>query len=133
MRPAFGRTAAVFLAASLLASVACASSGTPSSRRSRTDSTLITREQIDEHHFTNAYDAVASLHSNWLASRGTDSFQSPSQIRVYVDNTFLGGIESLKNIDANTIRGIRYIDGIAATARWGMDHGQGVIQVQTVR
>ena len=107
----------MFLAASLLTLVSCASSGTSSSSRSRTDATLITREQIDEHHFTNAYDAVAALHSNWLLAKGTDSFASPSQVRVYVDNTFLGGVESLKNVDANTIRGIRWIDGIAATAR----------------
>jgi hypothetical protein len=26
---------------------------------------------------------------------------------------------------------IRYIDGIAASARWGLDHGQGVILVST--
>ena len=133
MRPVLGRTAAMLLAGSLLTLASCASSGTSSSSRSRTDATLITREQIDEHHFTNAYDAVAALHSNWLVTKGTDSFASPSQVRVYVDNTFLGGVESLKNVDANTIRGIRWIDGIAATARWGMDHGQGVIQVTTIR
>ncbi len=133
MRPAFERTAAMLLAASLLASPSCASSGTSSSSRSKTDAMLITRQQIDEHHFTNAYDAVAALHSNWLTMKGTDSFSSPSQIRVYVDNTFLGGVESLRNVDANTIHGIRWIDGIAATARWGMDHGHGVIQVTTVR
>lgn len=131
MRSAIGRPLGLLLAASLLASAACASSG--SSRRTRSDNTLITREQIDEHHFTNAYDAVAALHSNWLLAKGTDSFSSPSQVRVYVDNTFFGNVESLKNIDANTIRGIRYYDGISATARWGMDHGQGVIQVATIR
>src|SRR5262245_118733 len=100
MQPAFGRTAAVLLAVSLLASASCASSGTSSSSRSKTDAALITREQINEHHFTNAYDAVAALHSNWLTMKGTDSFSSPSQIRVYVDNTFLGGVESLRNVDA---------------------------------
>ena len=132
MRSALGRTAAVFVVASFLLVAACASSGT-SRTRSRSDSSLITREQIDEHHFTNAYDAVAALHSNWLNSKGTDSFQSPSQIRVYVDNTFVGGIDTLRQIDANTIRGIRHYTGVQATARWGMDHGQGVIQVTTVR
>ena len=132
MRSAFGRPVAVLLAASLFASAACATSGA-SSRRTRNDTTLITREQIDEHHFTNAYDAVAALHSNWRLTKGTDSFASPSQVRVYVDNTFFGNVDSLKNIAANTIHGIRYFDGITATARWGMDHGKGVIQVTTIR
>jgi hypothetical protein len=132
MRSALGRTAAVLVAASVVLFAACASSGS-SRTRTRSDSSLITREQIDEHHFTNAYDAVAALHANWLNSKGTDSFQSPSQIRVYVDNTFVGGVDALRQIDANTIRGIRHYTGVQATARWGMDHGQGVIQITTVR
>ena len=26
---------------------------------------------------------------------------------------------------------IRFVDGLTATARWGLDHGQGVIQIVT--
>jgi hypothetical protein len=133
MRSALGRpAAAIIVAASLLVSASCASSGT-SSQRTRIDPALITREQIDEHGFTNAYDAVAALHSNWLLTKGTDSFSSPSRVRVYVDNTLLGGTETLRSVAASAIRDIRHFDGLSATSRWGMDHGQGVIQVTTMR
>lgn len=122
----------MLIAASMLAAASCASSGTSSSR-SRADASLITRDQIAKHHFVNAYEAVEALHSNWLLTKGTDSFTSPSQVRVYLDNTFLGGVETLRTVDINTIYAIRHFSGLAATARWGIDHGQGVIQVTTVR
>ena len=97
----------------------------------RIDRDLITREQIREHRFANAFEAVESLRANWLITRGTDSFSAPSEVRVYLDNTRLGGIASLRSIDPTTIAYIRHFDGISATARWGIDHGQGVIYVST--
>jgi hypothetical protein len=95
----------------------------------RTDRSIITQKQLVENHFLTAYDAVEALRSNWLQTRGTDSFAAPSQVRVYLDNTFLGGISTLHDIAANTVSFIRYYDGIAATGRWGLDHGAGVIFV----
>jgi outer membrane cobalamin receptor len=52
-------------------------------------------------------------------------------VRVYVDNASFGGVESLRNVDIANIKTIRYFDGVAATARWGIDHGGGVIPVMT--
>jgi hypothetical protein len=91
----------------------------------------ITREQLVEHRFTSAYEAVAALRSNWLTTRGTDSFRTPSQIQVYFDDVRLGGIESLRGVGINSISYIQHFDGIAATERWGLDHGAGVIFVST--
>ena len=95
----------------------------------RTNRSIITQKQLVENHFLTAYDAVEALRSNWLQTRGTDSFAAPSQVRVYLDNTFLGGTSTLRDIAANTVSFIRYYDGIAATGRWGLDHGAGVIFV----
>ena len=92
---------------------------------------MLTQTQFGEHQFNTAFDAIESLRSNWLKTRGTDSFQSPSQVRVYLDNVSLGDTASLRTIAINTIVYIRYFDGIAATARWGLDHGAGVIYVST--
>ena len=131
MRTAFVRFAAPMAAALLFASVACASAGSSDKSSTKTDRSLITSEQILKHRFTNAYEAVEALHSNWLVNKSADSFNAPSQIRVYVDNTFYGAVESLRSINPNNIRLIRHYDGVAATARWGIDHGAGVIQVVT--
>src|SRR6187397_489223 len=105
------KRAAHVLVISLLFAPACASSNTAG--RAATDHTVITREQIREHNFTNAYDAVASLHSNWLQKRGTDSFLTPGEILVYFDETKLGGIETLRSVASSSFVFIRFYDGIA--------------------
>ena len=129
MRTAFARFTAPMAAALMVASAACASGSSSGGNSTKTDRSLITSEQILKHRFANAYEAVEALHSNWLVNKSADSFSTPSQIRVYVDNTFYGAVESLRSINPNNIRSIRHFDGVAATARWGMDHGAGVILV----
>ena len=109
---------------------ACAGRTSPKDS-SRVDGNVITQEQIIEHHFTNAYEAVEALHSNWFQTRGADSFRAPTQVQVYLDDTRLGGIETLRSIATAGVVFIRYYDGVTATARWGLDHGQGVIFVST--
>ncbi|HMH83511.1 MAG TPA: hypothetical protein VK531_11625 [Gemmatimonadales bacterium] len=117
---------------SLLAclTVAC-SARAPSDSRVRADRNVLTQEDLGEHHFATAYEAVASLRPSWLETRGTDSFTTPSQVLVYLDDSRLGGVETLRTIGLANVLYIRHIDGIAASARWGLDHGQGVIQVAT--
>jgi hypothetical protein len=95
------------------------------------DHAMLTKEQIAENHFNTAFDAVEALRSNWLKARGTDSFQTPSEVVVYLDNTRLGGTDTLREIAANTITYMRFFDGVAATGRWGIGHGAGVIFVST--
>jgi hypothetical protein len=124
MANSFGRSALLCL---LLLCSACASSGRNSSER--VDLDLITHEQIREHGFRNAYEAVAALRSNWLLTRGPDSFSTPTTVQVYYDATRLGGIETLRSLATIDIVYIKYFDGIAASGRWGLDHGQGVILV----
>ena len=97
----------------------------------RTDRNVISSAQIKEHGFINAYDAVESLRSTWLRTRGTDSFNKPTEVLVYVDDNKLGGVLTLKQVTTSQIIMIRFVDGLTASARWGLDHGQGVIQVVT--
>lgn len=107
----------------------CAAS--QSSGESGSDRNLITREQIEEHTFHNAYDLVEGLRSNWLRTRGTDSFRSPTQVQVYVNDSRMGGINELRSVATQDIAYVRYYDANAATARWGLNHGQGAIYVST--
>lgn len=95
------------------------------------DHGMLTKEQIAANHFNTAYDAVETLRSNWLRTRGPDSFSQPSEVLVYLDNTRLGGTDRLREIAANTIYFIRFFDGVAATGRWGVGHAAGVIYVST--
>ena len=127
-RFAYATVAIIF---ALLTSIACTSAG-HSSASARVDRELITHEQLDQNHFTTAYDAVEALHSNWLRAKGTDSFATPTEVVVYVNANRVGGVDALKSIDVHTITSIQHFDGLAASARWGVGHGQGVILVNTL-
>ena len=124
------------LVALLVATSACASKpatgGAP-----RGDRNTITRAQIDSRNFTNAMEAVEALHSNWLNERavslGVGGIDGVPKKWVYMDSVKLGGIDQLSSVPVTNIILIRYYDGNAATQRFGIDHGQGVIQIVTQR
>jgi hypothetical protein len=97
----------------------------------RPDFNVLTQKTLVENHFQTAYDAVQALRSNWLNAKGPDSFTTPTEVRVYLNGTMLGGVETLREIGTPTLVSIRHYDGIAATARWGLGHGAGVIYVST--
>src|SRR5258708_31600776 len=112
----------------LAASVACAHRGTTSGERPDRD--IITRAQMINARFQTVFDAVAGLHANWLSARGPDSFNAQSsQVRVYLDNSRLGDTATLRSIAVNTVLWVKHYDGVAATGRWALDHGAGVIYV----
>ncbi|HEX2092414.1 MAG TPA: hypothetical protein VHG28_08430 [Longimicrobiaceae bacterium] len=125
MKPPLRRFA-LFGVLVLCSSCANASAGTGAPRMERD---LLTREQIREHGYTNLYQAIEAVRPRWLQTRGTDSFNNPTRVQVYLDDIRLGGIEHLRSIATSEITYVRYYDGISASARWGLDHGQGVIFV----
>jgi len=110
-------------------SLACAGAG--GGRAPRADYSVLTQEQLAERHFENLFEAVQMLRSNWLNERGPDSFATPSRIWVYLDNTRMGGVQSLAQISTHYVSSVQKLNGIDATARWGIGHGAGVIAVTT--
>ncbi len=119
------------LLASYLSLAGCATTGGVKTGDARDHGTL-TREQIAENHFNTAYDAVEALRSNWLTVRGgADSFQTPSEVLVYMDDVRLGNTDKLREVAASNIYYMRYLDGVAATGRWGVGHSAGVIYIST--
>ena len=123
MRTTFARLAVALL---LVLPVTCTPAATAGGGRSD----LITQEEIQSRHFQNAYEAVQALHANWLVTRGTDT--SGTQVVVYEDLTRLGGVEALRGISTLAIKYIQHYNADEATARWGLGHGQGAIQVSTM-
>lgn len=113
----------------LLVSAACGASRTTA--RSHVDQSVLTQEQLDERHFENLLEAVQTLRANWLNERGPDSFVAPSHIWVYVDNTRFGGVQALAQLGTRNISLVQKLNGVDATARWGIGHSAGVIAVMT--
>ena len=99
--------------------------------RHRVDMSVLTQEDLEDHQYENVLEAVQTLRSNWLNDRGPDSFTNPSHIWVYVDNTRVGDVQQLANISTRYVSSIRKVNGIDATARWGIGHSAGVIAVMT--
>ena len=94
---------------------------------------VLSIEEIREVTVSDAYDAVRILRPEWLAQRPPDIIGDPDSgaIRVYLDDFRLGGARSLIGLSVDTIDSIRFISAAVATARWGVGHARGVIQVVT--
>ncbi len=119
-----------FLAFALLFTLAaCASTG--SSSRSGGSADTITREQIDESTFSNAYELVQALRANWLRKQGSASVNNPSDVVVYLDRSRYGGPRSLRDISTNNIERITRLSPTEASSRYGLDHVHGAIVVET--
>lgn len=112
----------------VLLTSACAS--TQNAAGPRADRNVITLEQIRQNGYRNAYEAVEALHAPWLVSR-PDGLAVQREVLVYLDNSRLGGVETLRQIATPQIVRITWIDAATAINRWGVDHGQGVIMVVT--
>jgi len=97
------------------------------------DPERLSREEMLKEHFTNVYDAVASLRSAWLTVRGTDSFRQTSQIWVYYDENRLGGVDEMRSVLVNSVASLRHYNGVDATMRWGVGHSAGAIQILSHR
>ena len=123
------RWAVAAVAALALAGTGCAGKQSADQGGARSNRNVITHEQIVQQNFRTALDAVQALRPNWLRTRGADSFQSPTQVIVYLDNVRMGGVDQLATITPSNVATITHFDGVQASGRWGLDHGAGVIQV----
>lgn len=93
----------------------------------------ITSAELQTTTFPSAFDVVQALRPNWLRVHGATSFSRNEFVRVYLDNSLLGAPDQLRSISAGSVSSMQYLDGVAATQRWGLDHGQGAILVSTLR
>jgi hypothetical protein len=109
-----------------MAPVACASGGGSAARR---DSRILTPEEIAAVPVTNLYEAVDRLRPRWLELRDVRSLGSgPGQIVVYLNNSYVGGPETLRQFQAHQIVRIRYLDAAQASATLqGYPTGQHVV------
>jgi hypothetical protein len=92
---------------------------------------LLTAEEMLQSGYSDAFSVVQSLRPQWLRVRGVTSIANPEAVRVYLDGSLMGGLDHLRSISIRSISSIRYLDGLEATNRWGLDHGMGAIVVTT--
>lgn len=112
-----------FVRASLLLSLvvvslaACASTG--GSNGNGRDINHISGQEIAEveANVSNLYELIQRLRPRWLTVRGDRSFSSATEIVVYQDQMFLGGIGTLRNLDPSFPHSLTYLDAAQATAQ----------------
>lgn len=105
----------------------------PKPAKVRIDQHLITRDAILSTQYTNLYDVIQALRSNWLRIKAPDSFGQSSMLQVYLDTQRLSGVDELRQMSPTNIESVRYYDAVEASARWGMDHGAGAIYILTAK
>ncbi len=114
-------------------SLGCASTGTGSAEKERSD--LLTREQILGVQVTNLYDVVRRLRPRWLNVRANRSFEMETEVVVIQNDSYLGPAEILKEIAPESAYELRYLEGTrAATALPGLmndRHVEGAIIIAT--
>jgi hypothetical protein len=103
----------------------------PSTTHTARDPNVITREEIVASQASNAYDAVSRLRPNFLQFHGktTMTGSDTGYPKVYLDRMLFGDISTLKTLDVNSIREIRYYNGPAASNRFGLGNISGAIEV----
>lgn len=79
----------------------------------------------------NAYALIRALRPHWLELRGSAAIDRRMEKRVYLDDMYLGGVSFLRQVTTPSIERIDYLDGPAATQRFGSDHAAGVIQIHS--
>ena len=129
MRSALVRSTMLLVLASALSACAARPSSSKVAPAARRD--VLTQEDLLNRGFTTALDAIQSLRSYWLETHGTNSFYTPTTVKVYLDDVQLGGVDQLSSVAISQVIYIRHYDGISATARWGVDHGAGAIYIST--
>jgi hypothetical protein len=120
------------LVAALPALAACVShggaGGTPAP-----DQRLITRAELDQLGARNAYEAVERLRPRWLQARsGPRGFETGTEIAVFQDQMYLGGLDDLEHLGTEGIFQIKYLDMATAKAtlpELGSRYVQGAIVV----
>ncbi len=103
--------------------LACSSPGTTpkAAATPKVNQDLISLSEIDSQTFRDAYDVVQRLRPNWFTRKtGGSSARrlgaSGSGLVVYLDNTRMGGIDALRQLNTSAIESLQFMDAAVATA-----------------
>lgn len=121
----------------LLFAGACASSSAAGGAApARGDPNLIRRTELSDAQLNdmNAYQVVQQVRPRMLSSLGPTSATGMSnQLVVYLDNTKLGNVDTMREIRMAELQEIRYLPPSEATLRYGTGHENGVILLRRRR
>jgi hypothetical protein len=106
--------------------------GAPAASRSGSGGgSTLSREQLQETNSEELYAAISKLRPEWLSSRGPTSVSdpTPTSASVFMNGTLLGSAEYLRQMRVLDVTEVRYWNAGQASARFGMGHPRGVIEI----
>ena len=103
------------------------SSGVPEPARK---SDVVTMEELARSNASTLYEALHHLRPAWFRrSPTTLRPDAEGDVVIYLDQTRLGGPETLRSVDVPAVVAVRYYSASEAQARYGLGHLHGAIQV----
>jgi hypothetical protein len=104
------------LAAALPLLMACGARSSGDSAPSP-HSDVLTRAELQDVDVPDLYEAIRRLRPRWLLVRGgMRSFTLESEIVVFQEQTYMGGLDILRTLGREGVFEIRYVDGPVAQA-----------------
>lgn len=118
------------LASVALLTLGCATS-LPRGAVPRRQRNVITSEQMIAVNASTVYEGLEKLEPAWVASRGPTSLTNPAPTvpSVVIGGNEVGDANFLKSLRPGEIREVRYYPVGEASARFGMGHPGGVLEV----
>ena len=106
-----------FLLATLSGAVLLGGCATTRSAGGSHDPNILTREEImSVEGITNLYDVVQRLRPRWLTVRASDrSFGMTTQIAVFQNQTYLGDVDTLRQLQPGMAYQLKWLDGTTAS------------------
>ena len=116
----------------LAAVIACASSSGSGTGTHR-DPVVISEQEIASSNESNAFDVIQLRRPLFLKTRGRSTINAGGSeyASVFVDGVYYGEINSLRNLIANQIHEIRYLNGPESAGKYGIRYGSGAIEIRT--
>lgn len=124
------RALTLLVVAVLTLAAACAR-GTSQGSSGGSRSVVLTQEELAATNSSNLYEAIQKRRPDWLTSRGPVSATDPTPAvaSVFMNGTLLGKAEYLRDMAVLDVTEVRYWDAGRASARFGMGHPRGVIEI----
>jgi hypothetical protein len=98
-----------------IAAAGCAASG---ERMAGGTATTLSQEDMASVPATNLYEVVERLRPRWLQARAPMSLSgTPPQIVIFMNNSYLGGPDQLRQFQPKDVLEVRYLDGPTASAQ----------------
>lgn len=95
----------------LLITTACASGGFAHRDRNR-----ISTAELKQVQAMTLFHAIQRLRPHWLARRDVSDLDGPREVVVVQEQALLGGVETLRQISADDVEWLEYMDGTRAAS-----------------